>query len=361
MASKVRPAPGEPNVELFDVCGRTYRRVVGSKASQQAGSSRSGRSFESDRDFDDRVAESCEAEGAHVRVARTGDGFTVAVDVPESVCSALPGKTVSHIEAETNTRISVPKSTEDRGKGKKRATVGDICTVTVRGSTEAAVVAARTRLELLILNTTEKLSFTHFLCLPISPGNDAVVSSVRSFQSAAVKHGARGLDESILQDPRQLHLTVLMLRLLDDTSVHRAAELLSKIPPPSSDLRKVHLRGLQYLNDDPSEVDVLYIKVAPGHEALAKYLNAVVDAFVGAGLAPPQERPVLLHVTVINTRYRDQQQKDRRESFDAREILKEFSEADFGTATTESIHLSQRGTFSADGFFTRVSSIPLMP
>nr|CAD7433927.1 unnamed protein product [Timema monikensis] len=94
---------------------------------------------------------------------------------------------------------------------------------------------------------------------------------------------------------------------------------------------EVQMVGLEYMNDDPAEVDILYGK--------------------------KQYTQVKLHVTLMNTLFRTDRgiesdmynSKDRqkaRESFDATNILKMFENYDFGTHIVNEIDLSQR--YSSD-------------
>ncbi|PSN41834.1 Activating signal cointegrator 1 complex subunit 1 [Blattella germanica] len=67
----------------------------------------------------------------------------------------------------------------------------------------------------------------------------------------------RGVDESIFQSPDKLHLTLGTLVLMDREEREKAMEA------PFLQNRRVVLCmfGVEYMNDDPAEVDVLYGKV----------------------------------------------------------------------------------------------------
>lgn len=62
---------------------------------------------------------------------------------------------------------------------------------------------------------------------------------------------------------------------------------------------------------------------------------------------------VKLHVTLMNTRY------NQGDTFDARKILEKYSNYEFGTMQLKEIHLSQRFTRSADGFFEATAILKL--
>lgn len=131
------------------------------------------------------------------------------------------------------------------------------------------------------------------------------------------------------------------------------------------DLR-VRLQGLEYMNDDPSAVDVLYAKIQPGDQAersgitvftvlyfkiwqnkiktslyviyffrLQILADRLVDRFSTTGLMQQEYSRVKLHVTVMNTLMRrdptsipgerppeGKRGNKERESFDAMNLMK---------------------------------------
>lgn len=65
---------------------------------------------------------------------------------------------------------------------------------------------------------------------------------------------------------------------------------------------------------------------------------------------------VKMHVTLLNSKYREKtansdSPKLKRESFDGSEILEKFHDHDFGLMEFSNIHLSQRRSQAADGFY----------
>ena len=139
------------------------------------------------------------------------------------------------------------------------------------------------------------------------------------------------------------------------------------------------LKGLEYMNDDPSEVDVIYAKVAPvasdnkSVDILQAIANKLMKTFADSGLSKKQFDTVKLHATVMNSlmrqdpsgtsnaiRKNNNQLADReRESFDARNVLKEFGDFDFGCYKLSEIHLSVRFSTSKSGYYDYVSKINL--
>ncbi|KAH3763189.1 activating signal cointegrator 1 complex subunit 1 [Pelomyxa schiedti] len=242
-------------------------------------------------------------------------------------------------------------------------------TIILRGQTEASIVAANTRIELLMASVFPKLPYTHFISIPLT--DPAFSAGVVSFKKELETRfmNVRGMDPSILCPPSTFHLTVVMLRLYTDKALEKAVETLKSLSSRIYDV--VRLEELEYMNDDPSEVDVLYVKVHPVDDRLTQACELIIQKFVDVELVPEQEKSLKLHATVINTRYRDtvedassepkepafqpgrpppqsqqpqqQHEEPERISFDARTILAQLGTFHFGEAPLRSIQLSKRG------------------
>lgn len=134
--------------------------------------------------------------------------------------------------------------------------------------------------------------------------------------------------------------------------------------------------GVEYMNDDPSEVHVLYGRVVC--EPLQLIAEQIVDVFVKHGLMRRQHEQVKLHVTLINSRFRNNSgdlydedetttkagtgsgqpaNASRRQGFDARQILEQFGSYDFGKQSLTEIHLSRRFTTSCETGFYDASAV----
>ncbi|GIL50546.1 hypothetical protein Vafri_6716 [Volvox africanus] len=196
--------------------------------------------------------------------------------------------------------------------------------------------------------------------------------------------------------PQHLHLTLLMLKLYSDQKRHEAQQLLARLQGPVATLLgagpvKVHLQGLEYMNDDPGAMHVMYLRVqdmGPGNR-LEALCDLVVEEFARAGLLLPQdERKVKLHATILNTRYRKRPQaseavggsgrrgegpagaagagsgptsrREERQPFDGRALLEEHGRLDLGIHTIQALHLSQRGAYGEDGYYRCARKLDLV-
>lgn len=75
----------------------------------------------------------------------------------------------------------------------------------------------------------------------------------------------RNIDECLFQTPSKLHLTICVLNLLDVCELEQGIDLLQQFPYENilgGDKLFVDIKGLEVMNDDPSDVDVLYAKVS---------------------------------------------------------------------------------------------------
>lgn len=122
------------------------------------------------------------------------------------------------------------------------------------------------------------------------------------------------------------------------------------------------------MNDDPSAVQVLYAKVES--EILQDISNQILNRVIEAGLGKRKfERDtVKLHMTLINVRYDkyddendddDVQTKSKppNHTFDARNILKNYSDYEFGLFDVSEIQMAILGTEDTDGFYKCTTNV----
>jgi activating signal cointegrator complex subunit 1 len=283
------------------------------------------------------------------------------------------GSVKSRLEIDTKTRVKIPK----RG-------VDDL--VTIEGKEKSNIISCKNRILLLISTARFQKPFTHLLTFPMN--FEPFKSKLSEFKQTVLQSCSndRGIDETIFQNPNKLHLTICTVVLADKHEVEQAIALLDSYQNTlakeitNTNGVRVQIRGLEYMNDDPSEVDVLYAKIVDTETSNAcpsriqSIANKLMEKFVDSGLSKRQYDKVKLHATVMNSLMRQDSSGmssarmtsnnkfvDRdRESFDARNILKLFGDFDFGIYTLNEIHLSLR--FSAsnqDGYYECIAKINL--
>ncbi|XP_012274599.1 activating signal cointegrator 1 complex subunit 1 [Orussus abietinus] len=253
------------------------------------------------------------------------------------------------IEQETKTTLRIPKVEED----------GDIEIVSFYRS---GVISARHRIDLLMTSVRNKIHVTHFISLPLNCSN--IIKGFTDFKDDVLNNcgkSARGICPELFQSPQRLHLTMVLLLLLDDAEQKRATEIFGAcvqnvIKPflEKSGPIIVQIQGIDCMNDDPANVRVLYAKVHSENEALNNLTGEIKKYFIENSNFVKQDdrddQKVKLHMTVMNTKYI----KDKDEalnSFDASNILKVHKDTLFGTVTLNTIHLSERGKSSNDEYY----------
>nr|CAB3223394.1 activating signal cointegrator 1 complex subunit 1-like [Phallusia mammillata] len=279
--------------------------------------------------------------------------YEAAVNVPSALFKHVIGRkgAMKHkLEQETHTKITIP------GKGCNGSII-------ITGDKSSSVSSAQNRIEILVAEKRWREPFTHFISIPLT--SELVRTSFETFRKLAID--TCSLDPRLFQNPQKLHLTICTLVLLDDSEVERAIAAFKKcITRLSSEILgetqlQIKVKGLEYMNDDPGAVDVLYAKVVDenGTNKLQNFADAIATELVKGGLSENQYDHVKLHGTLLNTTFRkanssDRNEKGKRETFDAQEVLDKFETFDFGTVPLDKICLSARFTTNADGYYDSV-------
>ncbi|VVA97820.1 unnamed protein product [Arabis nemorensis] len=177
-----------------------------------------------------------------------------------------------------------------------------------------------------------------------------------------------GIEKSIFIKPNTFHLTVLMLKLWNKDRVNAARDVLKSISPSVMDALDnrplfIRLKGLDCMRGPLAKARVLYVPVEEiGDEGrLLRACQVITEAFVKAGLVLEKDakQSLKLHATVINARHRKRKDKRKKmETFDAREIHKQFGNEDWGEYLIREAHLSQRFVFDQSGYYRCCGSIP---
>ncbi|KFB36542.1 AGAP007571-PA-like protein [Anopheles sinensis] len=310
---------------------------------------------------DDTYGDDREEEEYDIELNEAGK-FQTAFHVPAAFYAMIigaKGQTRQRLEAETKAQIKVPK----------QGTTGNIV---ITATTRKSVAAARSRVELIVIGARNKQQFTHFLSVPLN--KPAIMNRFIDFREKVLTKlpAAFRVDESLFQQPEKLHITLCTLSLLDNEDRANAAQVLQDcqdaiISPllKENGPMELFVRGLEYMNDDPHAVDVLYAKIeSPTLQTIA---DRIYEYFISKGLMQRKYDHVKLHATLINSLFRssngdnvDEKEAERRRiTFDASEILRLYGDFDFGQLTVNEIHLSQRYSTSCTGFYEATAIIKL--
>ncbi|CRL03633.1 CLUMA_CG016289, isoform A [Clunio marinus] len=304
-----------------------------------------------------------------IETVDNGRKFQLKVHVPQLFHSQIigtKGNTKRRLEQETGASILVPKI------GSKDTNV------IVKGNTRKEVISAKARLDQIMIAGRAKQQFTHFLSVPFI--TEEIKGNFEKFRTEILNDpDIHGLDISYFQKPEKLHLTLVMLVLLDNEDRAIASEFLQDCrefivdPILQNQTLNVQLAGLDYMNDDPSAVNVLYGKVS--NDSLQAIANGLASYFADRGLIQLKQDNVKMHVTLINSKFANNDdavenndhhsagQKNNnqftRKTFDASQILKKYKDYYFGSLKVEEIHLSQRFSQASNGFYEATSVLKL--
>ncbi|XP_072347557.1 activating signal cointegrator 1 complex subunit 1 [Scyliorhinus torazame] len=312
----------------------------------------------------DYMDEPCDS----VLLEQTDRGYRCALAVPSALYKYVIGKkgeTKRRLETETRTSITIPK-------------LGMEGEIVITGQQRAGVASAQTRIEVMLESFRRKQPFTHFLSFAVN--HPSIQEQFAKFKERVLDECSqdRGVDRSIFQNPAKLHLTIGTLVLLNEQEVAKACELLQKCK--ENFINKladgkplvVRMQGIEYMNDDPSMVDVLYGKIQMKNEsdALQQIADGLLERFVASGMMEKEWDKVKLHATLMNTVFRrdptvegrtstapGKQNLRERESFDARNVLKKCENYRFGEVELNTVHISQRFSTDSSGFYSSSGAI----
>lgn len=309
--------------------------------------------------------EPCDGDDEFEITALENGRFKTSFHVPRTFYGPIvgfKGQTRKRLEDETRANIFVPKKIGENE-------------IVISGPTRSSVASARRRVSLIVMSYRRKHEVTHFISIPMIGSN--IKAGFLEFKKQVLETccGARGIEESIFQTAERLHLTLCTLVLVDKVEREAASRTLEECkrdvidPVLEHKPLKLRLAGIEYMNDDPAEVDVLYAKVhfSQGDNILQTLVDNIVDYFSESGLMDKQYEKVKLHVTVMNTLFRDKRggyedfkgRDKRRQTFNAVPVLERFRDFDFGEDVVDTIHLSQRLTYSKSGYYQDTYSVTL--
>eukprot|EP01061_Rhynchopus_euleeides_P007100 TRINITY_DN16084_c0_g1_i1.p1 TRINITY_DN16084_c0_g1~~TRINITY_DN16084_c0_g1_i1.p1 ORF type:complete len:436 (+),score=175.36 TRINITY_DN16084_c0_g1_i1:104-1309(+) len=283
--------------------------------------------------------------------------------------------TLQKLEKETGCSIAVPKTKREEEE------VG----LVIRGLSEQSVLGARGRIEYIVESSREKLPYTHFLSIPLDMASlQPRVSSL--LQEIRTKHcgGACNIEPAMVQKEAKLHLTVLMLRLYGEDSLKKAAASLRKcqtmIQQIFTEADKLHVLGVDCMNDDPTQVHVAYLKIVEDEvqQKLLDVIDQVSKEFILAGLCTSREAEgnKLLHATIVNSLWRrsaaepaeDEEgdedellakRKDVRVPFDMTPLFEAYESVDLGKHKLMRMEVSVKQAEKGEtGYYKSLASIP---
>jgi len=177
-------------------------------------------------------------------------------------------------------------------------------------------------------------ALTHFLCLPLvtQSSRPQLTESLAAFRADVTSPASFSVPQEAVRPVGTLHLTLGMMSFPRDEGLDRAvaflqtlkpSEILASIQPrampgsrpggveeapqgagPESPAGRldIALRGLQSMQP-AARASVLYAPPADQEGILQQFCETIRSAFQEAELLVPEDRPLLLHATIVNTVY----------------------------------------------------------
>ncbi|EZA56279.1 activating signal cointegrator 1 complex subunit 1 isoform X2 [Ooceraea biroi] len=305
---------------------------------------------------DEELVSSEDESDTDIEIVSCGTMFKHTFYVPTAFYANIigaKGSTRKRLESETGTTIEVPRK-------------GKVADIAILGRDRKAIISARHRIDLLIEDVRKKKRYTHFLSIPLN--KQEIIDNFNSFKTDVLEKYAkstRNIDESLFQTASKLHITIGMLKLFDDNEKKQAFDVLNdckeKVIKPileESEPLKIQLRGVECMNDDPTEVKVLFAKISQ-NDKLQKLVDETVNHFVDFGLMKKERENVKLHATLMNVSFKDDHSSRFKEKIDATEIFKDHKETLFGEITLNQIDISELGTASKNNYYKSIGSITI--
>lgn len=306
--------------------------------------------------------EDFEEEYDDLNIYMEGGRCVLKLEVPNTFYGLIIGRNrenLKNLEYQTKTRIKIPN-------------VKEKSIITIKGEERAQIIAAKSKIDAIVKRGRLKQSMTHFVSLPMV--NQIVIDNFLAFKEMVLDEcgQCRGVTELLFQNQLKLHLTITCFVLCDAAEIKRAVQLMEQcentiIKPMNLKSLDILVSGLDCMNDDLSEVNVLYAKVEnPEIQMLA---DKIQTYFQDCDLAlQPRNNHVKLHITLMNSGFYEYQSSVNGDSgnkshltFDARKIIEKFNDYTFGTVQLTDIHLSQRHTTDSNGYYKSSFVLKLKP
>jgi activating signal cointegrator complex subunit 1 len=368
-------AIGEDDVEIITINGIQYRKA---KIKRLVDSNRNEMRRQNE---EESLRDETSDTNTNTNVVQfEGGSFTLKMKIAPIFFKFLIGKrgaTKERLQKETGATILIPSKQNSSSEE-----------VIIRGPTENAIENARTRIEIILESAKKKMEPTHFLSIPLNAPE--IQSKLEAFFKELKEkfydneaNRPLGFDPSIIINPKTFHLTIVMLKLFTNEEIERVVNFMKKISQQVYDMLETRslllkLQGLEIMNDDPSAVDILYLKVQEvGGNRLERLCQFLVESLEKEELIDKQAHQVKLHATLLNTRHRQNEPEDqktesrndtkqktneftKRISFDARKILQTYGSINIADQyKIESLQLSQRHVYDTNGYYHCVYEIRL--
>ncbi|KAL6915759.1 hypothetical protein ACHAP8_009465 [Fusarium lateritium] len=177
-----------------------------------------------------------------------------------------------------------------------------------------------------------RASPTHFVCIPLA--GPQLTRTVAAFRTEVTNPASFGIPPTAVRPVGTMHLTLGVMSLKDE-GIQQATEVLGSLKlseflasaragtSATEERLSLTLKGLHAMQS-PAKTTVLYAAPVDTEGILYKFCEQIKTTFQEAGLMAKEDRPLLLHATVVNTIYvKDERGRRIRErlTIDARDMV----------------------------------------
>ncbi|CAI2347215.1 unnamed protein product [Caenorhabditis sp. 36 PRJEB53466] len=301
-----------------------------------------------------------ETEDERIKVIQMGNGrekWIGNVLVPQCFMGKLIGmnrKALRTLESDTQCHVKTPRREENTP-----------CEITSLASLEC-VQRCLDRIEIFLDDARKTSRPTHFIAFPCD--QHEVQENFEIFKQMVVE--SEHFDVScknplLFTKTARLHLTLAVARTFDDTDLQKTREVFTILQNEikanlKSEPMIADIQGIDMMNDDPSEVSVIYAKVGGATiQGVANYVKKRLTEH-GIAISEGEEDGVKLHMTLMNGRYVAQAENRKRYTFDATKVLEDLKNSYFGTFQLNEICLCPlNSSTSSDKFYEKLATIQI--
>ncbi|KRX07414.1 RNA ligase/cyclic nucleotide phosphodiesterase [Pseudocohnilembus persalinus] len=212
-----------------------------------------------------------------------------------------------------------------------------------------------------------KQRFTHFLNLPLN--TPILIHQIQELQKQT---------KLPFLDPRKAHLTLLLLKLNNETLLEKTRQTLAKIVPKLKKIiqnknqeNKLNLKGLGYFGQSAKEARVLFIKINEdkGYEILKEIVDLICKSFIEEEIIEEKDLQYIkfnratrmyeieqMHVTLMKT------EENGPQSYNVEQIMTQYNDFfDVKNLKFDNLEVSNLdGKVQQDGFYKSLISYSLV-
>ncbi|KAH7259715.1 kinase A anchor protein [Fusarium redolens] len=181
-----------------------------------------------------------------------------------------------------------------------------------------------------------RASPTHFVCIPLA--GPQLARSLAAFRTEVTNPSGFGVPPTAVRPLGTMHLTLGVMSLKDEGD-EQASEVLKSLKlseflasaragkASTEEGLLITLKGLHAFQNS-EKTSVLYAPPVDTEGILYKFCEQIKATFQEVGLMTKEDRPLVLHATVVNTIYVKDGRGRRREklTIDARDIVSSYDD-----------------------------------